>query len=74
MKKKKEKRAKKEPRRAGVKTTTTRDDMTTDEEGEMQKYIRWEGEMRACSKLPNYFSSCPRGPGKIIIKTSRGAG
>lgn len=26
------------------------------------------------SKLPNYFSTCPRGPGKIIIKTSRGAG
>lgn len=51
----------------GVKMTTT----ATDEDRESEV-----GGRASCagSKLPNYFSSCPRGPGKIIIKTSRGAG
>lgn len=57
------------------KTTASKDDddvdIDDDEEGGPE--VRWKGEC-AVSKLPNYFSSCPRGPGKIIIKTSRGSG
>lgn len=43
-----------------------------DEEGEPE--VGGRASVRRLAKLPNYFSSCPRGPGKIIIKTSRGAG
>lgn len=50
------------------------DDNDNDDDGRRRRTrSRWKGEC-AGSKLPNYFSSCPRGPGKIIIKTSRGAG
>lgn len=73
---KKRKKKKEEEKRKGAKNDGSKDDDdddVDDDDGRRRTKSRWKGEC-AGSKLPNYFSSCPRGPGKIIIKTSRGSG
>lgn len=72
-KKKKEEEKRKGAKNDGSKDDDDDDDDVDDDDGRRRTKSRWKGEC-AGSKLPNYFSSCPRGPGKIIIKTSRGSG
>lgn len=63
---------KREKERDGANESKDDGDDDDDEEGEPE--VGGRASVRRLAKLPNYFSSCPRGPGKIIIKTSRGAG
>lgn len=68
----KERRRERESRANESKDDGDDDHDEDDEEGEPE--VGGRASVRQLAKLPNYFSSCPRGPGKIIIKTSRGAG